>query len=138
MPRSCARAARPEKQSTAQSMLKVPRRQFEFINANIAARGHASTFSGSPLVMILAAKAGQRQSQFNPLFNVMNTQDAADYSRHLIVTGGLLFCRITMTLVLLFASITILLLRRAACHRSNLYRNTELHVLDRSVLQASR
>jgi hypothetical protein len=42
----------------------VRRRQFEFINANIAARGRASILSDSPLVTIWAAKAGQRQSSY--------------------------------------------------------------------------
>jgi hypothetical protein len=61
---SSARAARPTKQNTAQSVLTVRRRQFEFINANIAARGHASILSDSPLVTIWAAKAGQRRSSY--------------------------------------------------------------------------
>src|ERR1700720_95973 len=64
MPRSCARAARRERQSTAQSNLTVRRRQIDFINANIAARGHASILSDSPLVTIWAAKAGRRRSSY--------------------------------------------------------------------------
>jgi len=55
----------------------VRRRQFKFINANIAARGHVSILSDSPLVTIWAAKAGQRRSSYTvPGFRAVSSQAA--------------------------------------------------------------